>query len=185
LDRQRRERGSAAFYREQEGEERSPALHGPSMAFFIGRVNGRGERTKSSSITRVIKWACGVNLRLRARESRRRVSNARRGQLDRSAARRVGIAAASRRSSAWGGEDAQGARRGGALGAAAWRLAQERARGEKREIRGGRERSAGGGGLAGWRARSLGFWGIGPLVGRFSVGLVFFFFFLFNFEMHF
>jgi hypothetical protein len=28
----------------------------------------------------------------------------------------------------------------------------------------------------GARARSLGFWGIGPLVGRFSVGLVFFFF---------
>jgi hypothetical protein len=48
----RRERGSAAFYREQEGEERSPVLHGPSMAFFTGRVNGRGEQTKSSSITR-------------------------------------------------------------------------------------------------------------------------------------
>jgi hypothetical protein len=48
----RRERGSAAFYREQEGEDRSLVLHGPSMAFFTGRVNGRGKRTKSSSITR-------------------------------------------------------------------------------------------------------------------------------------
>jgi hypothetical protein len=169
LGRKRRERGSAAFYREHEGEERSPTLHGPSMTFFTRRVNGRGERTKSSSITRVIKRACSVNLRLRAWESRRRVSNARRGRLDRSAARRAGIAAASRRCSAgW---------------LCCWWLAQERARGEKREIRGGRERSAGGGGLAGWRARSLGFWGIGPLVGRFSVGLVFFLFF--NSEMHF
>ena len=55
-------------------------LHGPSMAFFTGRVNGRGKRTKLSSITRDSKRACGVNLRLRARESRRRDSNARRGR---------------------------------------------------------------------------------------------------------
>jgi hypothetical protein len=63
----RRERGSAAFYREQEGEERSPALHGPSMAFFTGRVNGRGEWTKSSSITRDSKRSCGDSIRLRFR----------------------------------------------------------------------------------------------------------------------
>jgi hypothetical protein len=179
LDRQRRERGSAAFYMEQEGEERSPALHGPSMAFFTRRVNGRGERTKSSSITRVIKRACGVNLRLRARESRRRVSNARRGRLDRSAARRAGIAALlglGRR-----GRAGRAARWGAGRGCLA--ASARESEGEKREIRGGRERSAGGGGLAGWRARSLGFWGIGPLVVRFSVGLVFFSFF--NSEMHF
>jgi hypothetical protein len=60
--------------------------------------------------------------------------------------------------------------------------------GERRE-RVGREREeyrGGGGGLeARERARdcSLGFWGIGPLVDRFSVGLVFSFFF--NSEMHF
>jgi hypothetical protein len=59
----RRERGSAAFYREQEGEERSPALHGPSMAFFTWR----GERTKSSSITRDSKRSCGDSIRLRFR----------------------------------------------------------------------------------------------------------------------
>jgi hypothetical protein len=152
LGRQRRERGSAAFYREQEGDERSPALHGPSMAFFTGRVNGRGEQTKSSSIMRVIKRACGVKLRLRARESRRRVSNARRGRLDRSAAR-LGAARTRRARDAVG----RWARLPGAWACSAgwlccWRLAQERARGEKREIRGGRERSAGDGGLAGWRA---------------------------------
>jgi hypothetical protein len=55
---------------------------------------------------------------------------------------------------------------------------EEGDRGEKRE-RVGREREEyrGGGSLeARERARgcSLGFWGIGPLVGRFSVGLVFF-----------
>jgi hypothetical protein len=51
----------------------------------------------------------------------------------------------------------------------------ERERDQRRERK---HRESGGGG---WktreRARSLGFWGIGPLVGRFSVGLVFFLFF--------
>jgi hypothetical protein len=72
-------------------------------------------------------------------------------------------------------------RLGGVLGAVQRERAGRREIGERRE-RVGREREEyrGGGDLeARERARgcSLGFWGIGPLVGRFSVGLVFFSFF--------
>jgi hypothetical protein len=182
--RQEKGESSATFYREQEGEERSSVLHGPSMAFFTGHRCVSYQRITREEETEALMFLNATKKRTRASRplACSGVARARDGVGGRCRARSrswpSGVRPARRdiaRIARLGGQEAGRGSRGAGVGA-------EREQGGERQ---GREGVVGSGG--GWlrdeqqaRARSLRFWGIRPLVGRFRLGFVFFLFFKFR-----